>query len=64
VTNAAGTRVLVSWGGTMFEYLMPRLLLRTPPGTLLDASERGAVERQIQYGRQRHVPWGISESAF
>jgi cyclic beta-1,2-glucan synthetase len=64
VTSIVGKRVLISWGGTMFEYLMPRLLLRTPPGTLLDASERGAVDRQIQYGRQRHVPWGISESAF
>jgi cyclic beta-1,2-glucan synthetase len=63
---AGSTRslVLVSWGGTMFEYLMPRLLLRSYPGTLLDESHRTAVARQIEYGRQRRVPWGISESAF
>src|SRR6185503_19542722 len=34
------------------------------PGTLLDQSCRAAVRRQIEYGRQRHVPWGISESAY
>ena len=48
----------------MFEYLMPMLLLRTFPGTLLDQSCRASVVRQIEYGRQRGVPWGISESAY
>src|SRR5262249_9643944 len=57
LTRAASGRVLVSWGGTMFEYLMPRLLLRTDPGTLLVASAAAAVARQIEYGRQNHVPW-------
>ena len=63
-TEAAGYRGLISWGGTMFEYLMPRLLLAPPPGTMLDVAQRGAVARQIQYGRQTRVPWGISESGF
>jgi cyclic beta-1,2-glucan synthetase len=61
----AGTGVaLLSWGGTMFEYLMPRLLLQSYRGTLLDESYRSVVARQIEYGRQRGVPWGISESGF
>jgi cyclic beta-1,2-glucan synthetase len=60
-----GTRLcLLSWGGTMFEYLMPQLFLRSYPGTLLAESCRTAVDRQMSYGRQRGVPWGISESAF
>jgi cyclic beta-1,2-glucan synthetase len=62
--RAAGQPGLVSWGGTMFEYLMPRLLLPTPPGTLLDTAQHAAVARQIEYGRQKRVPWGISESGF
>ncbi|HLJ92161.1 MAG TPA: glucoamylase family protein [Gemmataceae bacterium] len=64
LTRAAGSVALLSWGGTMFEYLMPRLLLQSFPSTLLDESDQAAVARQIQYGRQVHVPWGISESAF
>jgi cyclic beta-1,2-glucan synthetase len=59
-----GGVVLLSWGGTMFEYLMPRLLLRNYPDTLLDQSSRGAVARQIEFGRQMRVPWGVSESGF
>jgi cyclic beta-1,2-glucan synthetase len=55
---------LLSWGGTMFEYLMPDLLLRRYPATLLAESSQAAVARQIAYGRARGVPWGISESAF
>ena len=62
--RAAGRIGLISWGGTMFEYLMPRLLLRSLPGTLLDEACRTAVARQIEYGRQLGLPWGISESAF
>ena len=64
VTNVDGRATLVSWGGTMFEYLMPLLLMRNFPGTLLDQSCRASVRRQIDYGRQRDVPWGISESAY
>ncbi len=64
VTNLDGRATLMSWGGTMFEYLMPLLLMRNFPGTLLDQSCRASVRRQIEYGRQRDVPWGISESAY
>jgi cyclic beta-1,2-glucan synthetase len=62
--RGAGRLGLVSWGGTMFEYLMPRLLLRSLPGTLVAEAANTAVARQIEYGRQKGVPWGISESAF
>jgi cyclic beta-1,2-glucan synthetase len=55
---------LLSWGGTMFEFLMPTLFTRDVPGSLLERSCEAAVARQIAYGRQRDVPWGISESAF
>ncbi|MBI4485385.1 MAG: DUF3131 domain-containing protein [Acidobacteria bacterium] len=64
VTSVDGRATLMSWGGTMFEYLMPQLLMQTFPGTLLDQSCRASVRRQIEYGRQRRVPWGISESAY
>jgi len=55
---------LMSWTGTMFEYLMPTLLTRSYPDTLLDQTCRSVVQRQIAYGRERRVPWGISESAY
>jgi len=64
VTNVNGQATLVSWGGTMFEYLMPQLLMRSFAGTLLDRSCHAAVRRQIDYAQQRRVPWGISESAY
>ncbi|MFL6279910.1 MAG: GH36-type glycosyl hydrolase domain-containing protein [Vicinamibacterales bacterium] len=64
VTSIDGRATLMSWGGTMFEYLMPQLLLRSYPGTLLDRSCRASVRRQIEYGGERNVPWGISESAY
>ncbi|MHB1561338.1 MAG: glucoamylase family protein, partial [Isosphaeraceae bacterium] len=62
--RAAGRTGLISWGGTMFEYLMPRLMLRSLPGTLLAEACRTAVARQIEYGRELGLPWGISESGF
>ncbi len=64
VVSVKGVPTLVSWSATMFEYLMPLLLMRTYPGTLLDRSCRMAIGKQIRYGRERHVPWGISESAY
>ena len=64
LTETNGTKSLLSWGGTMFEYLMPTLFARDFPDSLLDQSCRAAVKRQIAYGRQCGVPWGISESAF
>ncbi|MCX6047321.1 MAG: hypothetical protein NT075_19625 [Chloroflexi bacterium] len=59
-----GEQVLLSWSGTMFEYLMPPLLLRTYPGTLQHQSYDGCIDHQIAYARQKGVPWGISESGF
>ena len=55
---------LVSWSGSMFEYLMPALMMRAPAHSLLDQTCRLVVRRQIQYGAERRVPWGVSESAF
>ncbi len=57
-------RVLLSWTGTMFEYLMPLLFQRSYPHSLLDKAVREAVSVQITYGRRNDVPWGISESAY
>ncbi len=57
-------RVLLSWTGTMFEYLMPLLFQHSYSNSLLDKAAREAVTVQIAYGRSRGVPWGISESAF
>ena len=64
VTSIDGRATLMSWGGTMFEYLMPQLLLRGYPGTLLDESCRASLRRQIEYGKERGVPWGVSEAAY
>jgi cyclic beta-1,2-glucan synthetase len=64
VVRMAGSRVLLSWGGTMFEYLMPALLLRNPERTLLEESCRLAVRRQVAFAERQRIPWGISESGF
>jgi cellobiose phosphorylase len=64
VTNVHGRATLLSWGGTMFEYLMPLLLMRSFPGTLLDQSCHTCVARQMDYARRRGIPWGVSESAY
>ena len=56
--------VLVSWSGSMFEYLMPLLLMPSYDATLLDQSCHEAVVRQVRYGRRQGVPWGISESCY
>ncbi len=64
VVSVQGVPTLVSWSATMFEYLMPLLLMRTYPGTLLDRSCRMVVKKQVKYGRERRVPWGVSESAY
>ncbi len=64
LTSVEGVSTLLSWSATLFEYLMPMLVLRSYPETLLDDSCRMAVRRQREYGRQQGVPWGISESGF
>ena len=62
--SAYGRLPLLSWSGTMFEYLMPLLFTQTHENSLLDRACYDAVHCQIGYGRQNRVPWGISESAF
>ncbi len=64
LTTAGGQPVLLSWSGSMFEYLMPLLVMPTYDNTLLDQSYIAAVDRQIAYGKKREVPWGISESGY
>src|SRR6266446_6812762 len=62
--SAYGRLPLLSWSGTMFEYLMPLLFTQTHENSLLDRACYDAVRCQIGYARQNRVPWGISESAF
>jgi cyclic beta-1,2-glucan synthetase len=64
LTNAGGGMALLSWSGSMFEYLMPLLVMPTYEHTLLDETYHAVVRRQIEYGRERGVPWGISESGY
>ena len=64
LTASRGRSALVSWSGSMFEYLMPLLVMPTYPATLLDETYHAVVERQIDYGRERGVPWGVSESGY
>ena len=64
LTSVDGRATLLSWSGTLFEYLLPLLVMRTYSGTLLDQSCRMAIRRQVEYGREREVPWGFSESAY
>ncbi|MEJ0097739.1 MAG: hypothetical protein WDM84_07225 [Bauldia sp.] len=63
-TAVDGEAALVSWSGSMFEYLMPSLVMRAPAGSLLETTNRLVVKRQIEYGAELGIPWGISESAY
>ncbi len=64
LTSEGGKPILLSWSGSMFEYLMPILVMPTYEDTLLDQTCRAAVELQIEYGARRGVPWGMSESGY
>ncbi len=64
LTTVGGEPVLLSWTGSMFEYLMPMLVMPSYEGTLLDQTCRAAVARQVEYGNQLGVPWGVSESGY
>jgi len=64
LTNPGGEPVLLAWDGSMFEYLMPLLIMPNYENTLLDQTYRAAVKRQIEYGRKKGVPWGVSESGY
>jgi cyclic beta-1,2-glucan synthetase len=64
LTPVDSSRALVSWTGTMFEYLMPILVMRDVDGTLLNQTYKAIVARQIEYGMENNIPWGMSESAY
>jgi len=64
LTNTGRGMALLSWSGSMFEYLMPLLVMPTYRHTLLDETYHTVVRRQIEYGRERGVPWGVSESGY
>ena len=64
VTPVRRGAALISWSGSMFEYLMPALVMRAPGGSLLEQTSRLIVRRQIDYGGSLGLPWGISESAY
>jgi cyclic beta-1,2-glucan synthetase len=64
LTTAAGEPILLSWSGSMFEYLMPLLIMPTYEHTLLDETYKAVVAAHIEYGKKRGVPWGISESGY
>lgn len=64
LTNAGGRPILLSWSGSMFEYLMPLLVMPSYENTLLNQTDEAAVLRQIEYGNQLGIPWGVSESSY
>ena len=64
LSNINGEPILLSWSGSMFEYLMPLIIMPEYENSLLSQSCKSAVKRQIEYGRLRGVPWGISESGY
>jgi cyclic beta-1,2-glucan synthetase len=59
-----GRRALISWSASMFEYLMPQLVMKSYENTLLDETLLSVVARQISYGKNMKVPWGISEAGY
>ena len=64
VTPVDASAALISWSGSMFEYLMPSLVMRAPTVSVLEQTNRVIVRRQIEYGESLGTPWGISESAY
>jgi hypothetical protein len=64
LTSVDGEKGLVSWTGTMFEYLMPALIMRSYENTIFDETYSFVVKVQKKYGKQRRIPWGISESGY
>ena len=64
VTQMGHGAALISWSGSMFEYLMPSLVLRLPTGSLIERTNELIVDRQIDYATKLGLPWGMSESAY
>ena len=63
-TMAYGQPVLISWTGTMFEYMMPNIWMRSYPDTLVSRTLSGVVAIQRAFGKEHGIPWGISESGW
>jgi cyclic beta-1,2-glucan synthetase len=63
-TPVGGGAALISWSGSMFEYLMPSLVMRAPEGAVLAQTNALIVARQQSHARSLGIPWGISESAY
>ncbi len=64
VTQVGHGAALISWSGSMFEYLMPSLVLQLPRGSLIERTNELIVDRQIDYATKLGLPWGVSESAY
>ncbi len=64
LTSMDGNPILLSWSGSMFEYLMPLMVMPTYENTLIDQTYKAAVHCQITYGKRTGLPWGISESGY
>ena len=64
LTSQGGAPILLSWGGSMFEYLMPLLVMPTYENTLMDQTNKAVVRKQIEYAKKHSIPWGISESGY
>lgn len=64
LTRSGGDPILLSWSGSMFEYLMPNLIMPAYSNTLLEQMARTAVTRQMDFGLQKDIPWGVSESCY
>ncbi len=64
LTSHGSYPILLSWSGSMFEYLMPLLVMPSYDNTLLDQTNKGVVQKQIDYGKKNAIPWGVSESGY
>lgn len=64
LTMVKGIPCFVSWSGTMFEYLMPKLVMKEYGGTVFANTSKAAVIQQIEYAKKNKIPWGISESQY
>ncbi len=64
LTPAGKGSALLSWSGSMFEYMLPDLIMHSPPGSLLDHTYKNITQRQIEYGKDLGTPWGVSEAAY
>lgn len=64
LTEVEGAPTFVSWSGTMFEYLMPNLVMKEYEGSVFSETARGAIRQHINYGNKKNIPWGVSESQY